>query len=66
MTFNRSANPTVAAMKLHGALDLERGRVCGVPGNPDKDKPLLIRESAEISNLSASENCATVEDLGRQ
>ena len=62
MTFNGLADSAFVAIKLHRALDLERSRVCDVPG--DKDKPLLVGGNMIIYDLSASKSCVTVENLG--
>lgn len=64
MTFNGLADSALAAIKLHRALDLERSRVCGVPGDTNKDKPLLVGGNTIIDDLSASKSCVTVENLG--
>jgi hypothetical protein len=66
MTLERMADGAVTAIEVHGALDLERSRVCRVARDTDKDKPLLVRGSAIIYNLSASKRCMMVKDLRRR
>lgn len=64
MALNRLADPTVTAVKLHGAFDLECRRVCRVPRGAGWGEPLLVCGNTIIYDLSAGKSCVTVKYLG--
>lgn len=66
MSLNRLANPTVSAIQLHSALDLERRRICRVAGNSDEHEPFLIWGDSIVDDLGTRQRGMAVEDfLGR-
>lgn len=64
MTFDRLANTSFSAVKLHGTLDFESSRV-GVASDTDKDEPFVIGSCAIVDDLGPSKGSVTVEDFLR-
>ena len=54
VAFNGLADTSFSAVELHGALDFERGRVCGISRYTDQNKPFFIRSHSIVDYLSAS------------
>ena len=66
MSLNRLANPTVSAIQLHSALDLECRRICCVAGNANEHEPFLIWGDLIVDDLGTRQRGLAVEDfLGR-
>ena len=66
VALNRLADTSFTTVQLDVALDLEGGRVGGVPRDADQDQPLLVRCRAVVDNLCADKSRMTVEDLLRR
>lgn len=63
MSLNSLADSTLPAVKLHRTLDLERRGVCRVPGDTDKDQPLLVGGDAVVDYLATGEGGMSVKYL---
>jgi hypothetical protein len=66
VALDRLADTPLAAVELHGTLNLEGRRVRGVAGDADEDHPLLVVGDAVVDDLGTGECCMAVEDLLRR
>jgi len=66
VTFNRLTDPTISAIKLHGALYLERSRICRVARDSNEHEPFLVCSDSIVDDLGTRKCGMTVEDFLRR